>query len=65
MNHYAARENLRVNCSLGGTIFTGLIVQNLRVVPVGPTIVEGIDIDFIRADYSLVDWLRRGALEAL
>ena len=42
-NHYAAKANLRIDCSLGGTIFTGLVVRNLRVVPIGPTIVESID----------------------
>lgn len=64
-NRYAARENLRIDCALGGTIFTGLVVQNLRVVPIGPTIVESIDIDYIRADYSLFDWWKHGVSEVL
>ncbi len=64
-NRYAARENLKIDCSLGGTIFTGLVVRNLRVVPIGPTIVESIDVDYIRADYSLLDWWQRGLSEVL
>jgi autotransporter translocation and assembly factor TamB len=64
-NRYAARENLKIDCSLGGTIFTGLVVRNLRVVPIGPTIVESIDVDYIRADYSLLDWWGRGVTEVL
>ena len=64
-NHYAAKENLKIDCSLEGTIFTGLAVKNLRVVPIGPTIVESIDIDLIRVDYSLLAWLRSGPTELL
>ena len=55
-NHYAAKENLKIDCTLEGTIFTGLVIRNLHVVPIGPTIVESIDVDYIRADYSLWDW---------
>jgi hypothetical protein len=64
-NHYAAKANLKIDCSLGGTIFNGLIVRNLHVVPIGPAIVESIDIDLIRADYSLLNWWRHGATELL
>ena len=64
-NRYAARANLKIDCSLEGTIFTGLVVRNLRVVPIGPTIVESIDVDYIRADYSLLDLWRQGATELL
>jgi hypothetical protein len=49
-SHYAARANLRIDGSLGGTIFTGLVIRNLTVVPIGPTIVESIDVDYIRAE---------------
>ncbi|MEY2490215.1 MAG: translocation and assembly module TamB, partial [Verrucomicrobiota bacterium] len=54
-----------MDCSLGGTIFTGLVIRNLHVVPIGPTVVESIDVDYIQADYSLWDWWRRGATEVL
>jgi autotransporter translocation and assembly factor TamB len=64
-NRYAARANLKIDCALGGTIFTGLVVRNLHVVPIGPAIVESIDVDYIRADYSLLDLWRRGATEVL
>lgn len=64
-NHYAAKENLRIDCSLEGTIFTSLVVRNLHVIPIGPTIVESIDVDQIRADYSLLAWLRNGPTELL
>ncbi|MGI8482255.1 MAG: hypothetical protein ACR2MF_09365, partial [Chthoniobacterales bacterium] len=64
-NHYAARVNVKLDCRLEGSVFTGLVVRNLRVVPIGPTIVESIDIDYIRADYSLIDLAFRGLTEVL
>lgn len=64
-NRYAAKENLKIDCALGGTIFTGLVVKNLHVVPIGPSVVESIDVDYIRADYSLLDLWRRGVSEFL
>jgi hypothetical protein len=64
-NRYAAKANLKIDCSLGGTIFTGLVVRHLHVVSIGPTVVESIDVDYIRADYSLLDWWQRGATEVL
>jgi autotransporter translocation and assembly factor TamB len=64
-DRYAARANLKIDCVLEGSIFTSLVIKNLHVVPIGPTIVESIDVDYIRADYSLWDWARRGATELL
>ncbi len=62
---FAAKENLRLDCRLEGSIFTNLVVRNLRIVPAGPTIVESIDADYIRADYSLLALWRNGASEFL
>jgi len=64
-NNYAAKANLKIDCAFEGSIFTGLIVKNLHVVPTGPTIVESIDVDYIRADYSLLDLWRHGMTEVL
>jgi hypothetical protein len=61
----AAKENLRIDCILEGSIFTSFAVRNLHVTPTGPTIVESTDVDYIRADYSLWDWMRRGPTELL
>ena len=62
-DRYAARANLKIDCRLEGTIFTNPVIRNLHVVPTGPAIVETIDVDYIRADYSLWDFARRGATE--
>ncbi|MEP6686137.1 MAG: translocation/assembly module TamB domain-containing protein [Verrucomicrobiota bacterium] len=51
--HFAAKENLRADFRLEGTGFTGFVVRNLHVIPTGPSLVESIDADFIRVDYSL------------
>lgn len=64
-NHYAARENLKIDGTPEGTIFTGIAIRNLHISPIGPTIVESIDVDYLRADYSLWDWMRRGPTELL
>ena len=65
INRNAAKANLRVDCNLEGSIFTSFAIRNLHVTPTGPTIVESIDVDYIRADYSLWDWMRRGPTELL
>jgi autotransporter translocation and assembly factor TamB len=64
-DRYAAKANLKLDCTLEGSIFTSLAVRNLHVSPTGSTIVESIDVDYIRADYSLWDWMRRGTTELL
>ncbi|MEY2563678.1 MAG: translocation and assembly module TamB [Verrucomicrobiota bacterium] len=64
-NNYAAKANLKIDCAFEGSIFTGLVVKNLHVVPTGPTIVESIDVDYVRADYSLLDLWRHGMTEVL
>ena len=64
-NHYGAKANLKIDCALEGSIFTGIAIRNLHISPIGPTIVESIDVDYIRANYSLWDWMRRGSTELL
>jgi autotransporter translocation and assembly factor TamB len=64
-DRYAAKANLRIDCALEGSIFTSVAIRNLHVSPIGPTIVESIDVDYVRADYSLWDWMRRGPTELL
>jgi len=65
LNHYAAIGKLKVDCDLEGSIFTSLAVRNLHVTPIGPTIVESIDVDYLRAEYSLWDWMWHGPTELL
>lgn len=60
VRHYAARENLKADFRLEGSVLTNLTVRNLHVVPIGPTDVESIDVDLVRADYSLFELMRHG-----
>jgi TamB, inner membrane protein subunit of TAM complex len=60
VRHYAAGENLKADFRLEGSVFTNLTVRNLHVVPIGPTDVESIDVDLVRADYSLFGLMRHG-----
>ena len=64
-DRYAAKANLKIDCTLEGSIFTSVAIRNLHVSPAGSTIVESIDVDYIRANYSLWDWIRRGTTELL
>jgi len=63
--HYAARENLKVEFRLEGSVFTSLTVRNLHAVPTGPSDVESIDVDLARIDYGLFTLLRHGISNAL
>ena len=63
--HFAANENLRADFRLEGTVFGGLVVRNLHVIPTGPSPVESIDADFVRVDYSLFALVFHGLSSAL
>ena len=63
--HYAARENLKLEFRLEGSVFTNLTVRNLHAAPSGPSDVESIDVDFARVDYGLFTLLRHGISNAL
>jgi autotransporter translocation and assembly factor TamB len=63
--HYAAKENLKIEFRLEGSIFTSLIIRNLHAVPTGPSDVESIDLDRARVDYGLFTMLRHGISSAI
>jgi hypothetical protein len=65
IDHYAAIGRLRIDCTLEGSIFTNFAARNVHISPTGPTIVESIDVDYLRADYSLWDWIWHGPAELL
>ena len=65
VRHYAARENLKIDFRLEGSVFTNLTVRNLHVVPTGPTDIESVDVDFVRTDYSLFGLMRHGMSQFL
>jgi len=63
----ARKQHLDVNLELSGTIWTNLTISNLRATPrgTGATPVESIEIDKLRANYSLWRLIRRGVGEFL
>lgn len=63
--HYAAKENLRADFRLEGSVFTNLSVRNLHVVPMGRSAVESIDVDLVHVDYSLLGLIRHGMSQFL
>lgn len=58
--HYAAKENLKANLRLEGSVFTNLTIRNLHLAPTGPSAIEAVDVDLARADYSLLGLMRHG-----
>src|SRR5438270_170186 len=63
--HYAAKENLKLEFRLEGSVFTNLIVRNLHAAPTGPSDVESIDVGLGRIDYGLFTLLRHGISTAI
>jgi len=63
--HYAAKENLKLEFRLKGSVFTNVIIRNLHAVSTGPGDVESIDVDLARIDYGLFTLLRHGISTAI
>jgi hypothetical protein len=63
--HYAAKENLKIEFHLQGSVFTNLTVRNLHAVPTGPSDIESIDVDLVRVDYGPFALLRHGISKSL
>jgi hypothetical protein len=63
--HYAAKENLKLEFRLEGSVFTNVIIRNLHAVSTGPGDVESIDVDRARIDYGLFTLLRHGISTAI
>src|SRR5262249_42906110 len=63
--HYAAKENLKLEFLLEGSVFTNLTVRNLHAAPTGPSDVESIEVDLARVDYGLFTLLWHGISSAI
>lgn len=58
--HFTTKEHLKANFRLEGNVFTSLTVRNFHAVPMGPTDIESIDVDFAHGEYSLWRLVRHG-----
>jgi hypothetical protein len=63
--HYAAKENLKLEFRLEGSVFTNLIVRDLHATSTGPSDIESLDVDLARIDYGLFTLLRHGISTAI
>src|SRR5881396_3338704 len=63
--HYAAKENLKLEFQLEGSVFTNLIIRDLHAASTGPSDVESIDVDLARIDYGFFTLLRHGISTAI
>jgi hypothetical protein len=61
----AAKENLKLEFQLEGSVFTNIVIRNLRAVPTGPSNIESIDVDLARIDFGLFTLLRHGISTAI
>jgi hypothetical protein len=57
---FLAKEHLKADFQLEGNVFTSVTVRKFHAVPIGPTDVEAIDVDFVHGEYSLWRLVRHG-----
>jgi hypothetical protein len=56
----AAGQNLKVDFSVAGSVLGGIELRNVHAVATGPSALQSLDADLVRADYSLWGLLRHG-----
>ncbi len=58
----AARQHIRLNLEVGGTVLGSLSLENVHGRPdgTGPSPVEKVDIDLVRVNYDLISLARNG-----
>jgi len=56
----AARQNIRLNFDIGGSVLTGITLNNIRATPMGPSPVDLIEIESLRVRYDLLRLFRHG-----
>ncbi|MEO5720772.1 MAG: translocation/assembly module TamB domain-containing protein [Chthoniobacterales bacterium] len=63
--HFAAQQNLKVDFRLEGSVVGGLTLRNVHVAATGPSALQSADIDLVRVDYSLWNWMTKGMADLL
>ncbi len=61
----AAGQNLKLDFRVEGGVLGGITLRNVHATPTGPSAVQSLDADLIRADYSLPDLLFHGMSDFL
>src|SRR5205814_10484658 len=63
--HFAAKENLKLDFRIEGDVLGGVVLRNVHATPTGPSAVQSLEADLIRADYSLTDLIFHGRSDFL
>jgi len=58
--HFAAKENLKLDFRVEGDVLDGITLRNVHAAATGPSAVQSLEADLVRADYSLTDLLFHG-----
>lgn len=61
----AAGQNLKLDFRVEGGVFGGITLRNVHATPTGPSAVQSLDADLIRANYSLTDLAFHGMSDFL
>jgi len=61
----AAGQNLKLDFRVEGGVLGGITLRNVHATPTGPSAVQSLDADLIRADYSLTDLVFHGMSDFL
>jgi hypothetical protein len=63
--HFAAKQNLKLDFRIEGDVLSGIALRNVHATAMGPSAVQSLDADLVRADYSLTDLVFRGMSDFL
>ena len=58
--HFAAKENLKLDLRVEGSILAGIVLRNVHAAATGPSALQAADVDVVTVDYSLLGLARHG-----
>ena len=58
--HFAAKENLKLDFRIEGDVLGGIALRDVHATATGPSAVQSLDADLLRAGYSLGDLALHG-----
>ncbi len=63
--HFAAKQNLKLDFRIEGDVLSGVALRNVHATATGPSAVQSLDADLVRASYSLTDLAFHGMSDFL
>jgi autotransporter translocation and assembly factor TamB len=58
--HFAAKENLKLDFRIEGDVLGGIALRDVHATATGPSAIQSLDADLVRAGYSLTDLALHG-----